>query len=474
MSTRFRHLASALTLALLAAACQTADVASTTASPPSAVTTLPGASPSTDAGVARQVRLVGCDPADPDVEIVCETYDLIQRHYVDPVSDEELAAAAARGLDGLDGSAATTEVVCAAPAIPFQETCEQGARSAENSVEAAEAMVAGLATFGLDPNSVYLDPEAKALVEEEQHGEIQGIGALVTAEDASGGTVTTCAVVSETCRMVIVSTIAGTPAEAAGLERDDTLVAVDSVDVIGQTVDEVTAQVRGPAGTPVTLTVDRGGELIDIEIVRADIVIPVVVSEVIDDAGYLALTVFTDNADEEFATAVEDLLAEGVDTLVIDLRDNPGGLLDTAIEVASVFLPDGDVVVTESPESSIAYPVSGHTIVPEDIEVVVVVNRGSASASEVVSAVLQERGRVTVVGENTFGKNTVQQRFDLSNGGGLKLTIARWLTPGGADFGEVGITPDVVKDIEVGVSPETVVREALAASVTVGRQSPSG
>lgn len=475
MSTRLRPLASILTLALLAAACQTAEVAPTTTSPPPSVTTSPGAAPTTTiTGAARQVRLVGCDPADPDVEIVCETYDLIQRHYVDPVSDEQLAAAAARGLEGLDGSAATTEVVCAAPAIPFQEACEQGATDAENTVEAAEAMVAGLATFGLDPNSVYLDPEAKALVEEEQHGEIEGIGALVTAEDASSGTVETCAVVSETCRMVIVSTIAGTPAEAAGLERDDILVAVDEVDVIGQSIDEVTAQVRGPAGTPVTLTVDRGGEMIDITIVRADIVIPVVVSEVIDDAGYLALTVFTDNADEAFATAIEELLAEGVDTLVIDLRDNPGGLLDTAIEVASAFLPDGDVVVTESPESSISYPVSGHTIVPENIGVVVVVNRGSASASEVVSAVLQERGRVTVVGENTFGKNTVQQRFNLSNGGALKLTIARWLTPGGVDFGEVGVTPDVVKDIEVGVSPETVVREALAASVTVGSQSPSG
>jgi carboxyl-terminal processing protease len=475
MSTRLRHLGTILTLAMVVAACQTAETAPTTTTEPSAETTSPGAPATTTVpAVTRPVRLVGCDPADPDVEIVCETYDLIQRHYVDPVSDEDLAQAAAMGLDGLDGSAATTEVVCAAPAIPFQETCEQGARDAENSVEAAEAMVAGLATFGLDPNSVYLDPEAKELVEEEQHGEIQGIGALVTAEDASGDTVETCAVVSETCRMVIVSTIAGTPAEAAGLEREDVLVAVDSVDVIGQTIDEVTAQVRGPAGTPVTLTVDRDGELIDITIVRADIVIPVVVSEVVDDAGYLALTVFTDNADEEFASALEDLLAEGVDTLVIDLRDNPGGLLDSAIEVVSAFLPDGDVVVTESPESSISYPVSGHAIVPDDIGVVIVVNRGSASASEVVSAVLQERGRVTVVGENTFGKNTVQQRFNLSNGGALKLTIARWLTPGGADFGEVGVTPDVVRQIDVGVSPETVVREALAASVTVGGQSPSG
>jgi carboxyl-terminal processing protease len=244
---------------------------------------------------------------------------------------------------------------------------------------------------------------------------------------------------------------------------------VNGEDVMGRTIDEITAQVRGPAGTAVSLVVDRDGELIEFEIERAAIVIPVVVSEVVDDTGYLALTVFTENADEKFEEALTDLLADGVDTLVVDLRDNPGGLLDTAIEVASAFLPDGDVVMTQSPESSTSYPVSGNTIVPADVEVVVVVNRSSASASEVVSAVLQERGRVTIVGENTFGKNTVQQRFNLSNGGALKLTIARWLTPGGADFGEVGVTPDVLAEIPVGVSPETVVHEALAASVTVQR-----
>ena len=131
-------------------------------------------------------------------------------------------------------------------------------------------------------------------------------------------------------------------------------------------------------------------------------------------------------------------------------------------------LTDGDVVVTEGPDSSTSYPTSGDPIVPEDMSVIVIVNEGSASASEVVSAVLQERGRATVVGENTFGKNTVQQRFALSNSGALKLTIARWLTPEGHDFGSVGVTPDVTADIEANLPVETVVQEALAASVTLG------
>ncbi|MGC2239644.1 MAG: S41 family peptidase, partial [Acidimicrobiia bacterium] len=199
----------------------------------------------------------------------------------------------------------------------------------------------------------------------------------------------------------------------------------------------------------------------------AAVAIPVIVDEVVDNTGYIGLNLFSDNADEQFEDALRSELAQGVDSLVIDLRDNPGGLLDTSIAIASLFLPEGDVVVTESPDSKVSYPVSGNVIVPADIRVVFVVNRGSASASEVVTGVLQERGRVTVVGENTFGKNTVQQRFGLSNGGALKLTIARWLTPGGLDFGQVGITPDVADDIAAGLPIADVVHEALAASVTV-------
>jgi carboxyl-terminal processing protease len=156
---------------------------------------------------------------------------------------------------------------------------------------------------------------------------------------------------------------------------------------------------------------------------------------------------FTGAAGSQFESAVVDLLADGVNHLVVDLRNNPGGFLTTAIDVTSVFLEDGDVVVTEGPGEKTSYPVNGNAIVPDDTEVTFVVNKGSASASEVVSAVLQERRRATVVGENTFGKNTVQQRFGLSNGGAMKLTIARWLTPGGLDFGGTGVTPDVEIDV---------------------------
>lgn len=404
-----------------------------------AATTVPGG-----AGDDRSLELVNCDDANDDVVIVCEAYDLIREHYVDPVDDAVLAEAAAMGLEMLDGTDSTELLVCAAPNDTFDEVCDRAVAVADTSTEAAEAMVAGLATYALDPNSAYFDPQALDLLDDEQQGEIEGIGALVSSEDQTiAGDDKQCAVVSETCEIVIVSTIEGSPADTAGLERDDEIVGVDGDSIRGRSVDEVTQVVRGPAGTDVVLSIERGEQVFDVTITRAAVLIPVVETEVIDDVGYLRLWHFTGAASSEFERGVVSLLGEGVDELVIDLRDNPGGFLTAAIDVTSIFKEDGDVVVTEGPDENMSYSVNGQSVVPEDMPVTIVVNRGSASASEVVSATLQEAGLATVVGEPTFGKNTVQQRFGLSNGGALKLTIARWLTPGGHDFGGTGVIPDL-------------------------------
>lgn len=417
----------------------TTGASSTTTSP--LETTVPDTTfPETD----RDLELVACADSPEESAIVCEAYDLIKERYVDEIDDEDLADAAAAGLALLDGADAEGLLVCVTPSDAFASTCDLAASAADDTDEAAEAMVAGLATFALDPNSAYFDPQALDLIEEEQQGEIQGIGALVSPEDQTiPGDNKQCGVISETCEMLIVSTIEGAPAEEVGLMGDDEIVGVDGESIAGWTVDEVTAMVRGPSGTDVTLTIERAGDRFDVTITRAAVPIPVIENEVIGDVGYLRLWTFTGSAGSQFESSIVDLLAEGVEELVIDLRNNPGGFLTTAIDVTSVFIDDGDVVVTEGPNDNDTYPVSGTAIVPEDMEVTFVVNKGSASASEVVAATLQERGRVTVIGENTFGKNTVQQRFSLSNGGALKLTIARWLTPGGLDFGGTGVTPDI-------------------------------
>ena len=444
-----------IALAVIAAACSSGGSNTTTSTEPSETTS----------GAARQIETVDCDSAPEQVVIVCEAYELIQIHYVDQIDDAVLAAAAIQGLEARDGTTSSDLLTWAVPTDEFSASCEVAALTADDSSQAAEAIVIGLATHALDPNSTYFDQEALELLEDEQEGQIEGIGALVSPEDQTiEGDNKQCTVVSETCRILIVATIEGAPAEAAGLQRDDAIIGVNGASVEGWTVDEVTSQVRGPAGTDVVLTIDRDGETLEVSITRAAVIIPVIDSERFGNVGYIRLRIFSSNADEQFEDAVVDLLIEGIDELVIDLRNNPGGLLDTAVEIASIFLLDGDVVVTQGPDERSAYPVTGAAIVPKGMKVTFIVNKGSASASEVVSAVLQERGLATVVGENTFGKNTVQQRFNLSNGGALKLTIARWLTPDGLDFGGVGVTPDVEMTFEPGIETADLVEAVVAAT----------
>lgn len=445
--------------AFLATVLALAACSGSAASPPAPTTTSGDTTTSVEPGgtdttstvpdvPTRDLEIVDCAGAPDEMVIFCESYDLIKERYVDEISDEDLANAATEGLLLLDGSQSDDLLVCAAPVDLFDPSCVTASETADDGSEAAEAMVVGLTSFALDPNSGYFDEQALDLLQEEQEGEIEGIGALVSPEDETiVGENKQCGVISATCEILIVSTISGAPAEAVGLMRDDEIIAIDGESIDSWTVDEVTATVRGPAGTDVLLTIERSGETFDVTITRAAVEIPVVEHEIFDDVGYLRLWNFGGNAGSQFQSAVVDVLEQDVDTLVVDLRNNPGGFLTTAIDVASLFINTGDVVVTEGPNDANTYPVTGAAVVPDDVEVIFVVNKGSASASEVIAATLQERDRVTVVGENTFGKNTVQQRFGLSNGGALKLTIARWLTPGGLDFGGTGVTPDIALDV---------------------------
>ena len=453
-----------VSLAVIAAACSSGGSEATisTGDPVTPASSTDTADTTTG---TRRIETVDCDSAPEQVVIVCEAYELIQIHYVDQIDDAILASAAIQGLQALDGTTSSDLLTCAVPADEFSALCEVAASTADDSSQAAEAIVIGLATHALDPNSAYFDQEALELLEDEQEGQIEGIGALVSPEAQTiERDNNQCKVVSETCRILIVAIIDGAPAEAAGLQRDDAIIGVNGTSVEGLTIDEVTSQVRGPAGTDVALTIDRDGETLEVSITRAAVIIPVIDSERFGSVGYIQLRIFSSNADEQFEEAVLDLLIQGIDELVIDLRNNPGGLLDTAVEIASIFLSDGDVVITQSPDERSAYPVTGAAIVPKGMKGTFIVNKGSASASEVVSAVLQERGLATVVGESTFGKNTVQQRFNLSNGGALKLTIARWLTPGGLDFGGVGVTPDVEMTFEPGIETEDLVEAVVAAT----------
>lgn len=443
---------------VLAAACSPSET-----EPAVAPTVDPSTTTSLSTTTANdELTTVSC-PTESEFQLLCEAYDLIGRNYVDPIDDETLADAALEGLRAIGISGTQPgPLTCAIPAESFQRVCDELERR-DVADDGIEALLFGIAEFGLDPNSSYITPAALALIEEEQTGSVEGIGALVTTEDLTSAdpSTTTCNILSETCRLVIVSTLPSSPALTAGVQVGDTFVAVNGDPVAGKSIDEITAMVRGPAGTDVTITFARNGSTVDVTITRAAITIPVTEFEAVGDVGYLRLNSFTGNAGGQVARDLQTLLDGGASTIVLDLRDNPGGTLDAALDVTSEFLADGLVVRTVGPDEERSYEVRSNGIATDpDIEVIVLVNRGSASASEVLAGALQERGRATIVGERTFGKNTVQQRFSLSNGGAMRLTIARWITAGGLDF-DNGIVPDVSIVLAASLTPAEIIERVV-------------
>ena len=248
-------------LALVLSGCifqSSPNTTTATTTPPEVVTTV--------AANGRQVETVDCGDAPSDAEILCEGYTLIKDRYVDRVADEALAQGASEGLDLLDGAQSDGPITCAVPNDAFTEACLDAAEQAEDTAEAAEAMLFGMASLALDPHSAYIDPDLLQLIRDETDGRVEGIGALVIAEDASGSETERCVIVTTTCRLVIVSPIPGSPAEAAGIQHDDEIVGVDGRDIAGLSIEEVTGMVRGPAGTDVVLTMRRDGEEFDVRI----------------------------------------------------------------------------------------------------------------------------------------------------------------------------------------------------------------
>jgi carboxyl-terminal processing protease len=282
-----------------------------------------------------------------------------------------------------------------------------------------------------------LSRDAYARLEEDVGGEFGGVGVQIESVDD---------------KLTVVAPIAGTPGERAGILRGDVIVKVDGESIVGESMEEAIKRLRGKPGTTVVIGVERGDpvveraftikrEVIKVESVRgAEMIAPGI--------GYVRVTVFADRTGEEFETALRDLRAKGeLRALVLDLRNNPGGLLTSAVEVVEPFFRRGDLVVyTEGREKTSRMELRAKSRgEPLDIPVVVLVNGGSASASEIVAGALRDTNRAVLVGEKTFGKGSVQTVFPLRDGAGLRLTTARYFTPGGAVIHEKGIEPDVVE-----------------------------
>lgn len=316
-----------------------------------------------------------------------------------------------------------------------------------------DAMVQG-ATAGMvetlgDDHTAWLDPQTARLMSEDLSGTFEGIGATVDMVDN---------------RLTIVRPLAGSPAERAGLRAGDVIVAVDGRPLGKTTLVEAIMLIRGPAGSTVRLQVQRpkDGRLeeFELEVRRERITLPTVESKILSGGvGYIRLTEFNSLAAGEVQKALRELNRQGMKGLVLDLRDNPGGYLDAAVEIADEFLEEG-LIVTERDREGEGNDYSARRGgLATEIPLVVLVNGASASASEIVAGAIQDQGRGTLIGEQTFGKGSVQMTFALRDGSSLQVTVARWFTPSGRLIDGEGLMPDIVvpltaEDSDAGRDPQ--------------------
>jgi carboxyl-terminal processing protease len=307
-----------------------------------------------------------------------------------------------------------------------------------------------------DRFSHYFPPRDYEDFQQATEGRFEGVG--MTVEEIERG-------------LRVLTVYEGSPAAEGGLKPGDLITHVDGRSIAGTSSEESTTRIKGPAGTPVRLTVRTDGRTREVTLKRAEVKIPVVDSGMRraggEEIAYVRLSSFTSGAHGAVGEAVRGLLDEGADSVVLDLRDNGGGLLNEAVLVSSIFLPDGKVVTTSGrSRPTRTYEATGGAI-DEDIPVVVLVNERTASASEIVTGALQDRDRATVVGTHTFGKGVFQEIEPLTNGGALDITVGEYFLPSGRNLGGGGVktgsglTPDVKAEDD----PKTPRDEALQAAL---------
>lgn len=328
-----------------------------------------------------------------DFSLVEDAFDKIRSSAVDPPSDKALARGAIRGM---------VEVL----------RTEQ------------------------DPYAFFYTPRGYRSFQELTSGKFSGIG--VWLKEKSGD-------------LVVVSVLPSTPAVEAGVKRGDVITSIDSSSVADLTIDEAVALIKGPEGTEVTLGIRRGPDELTFKITRESIDLPNLIARgPRDGLAYFRLFGFARGAADQVRDEVERQLDAGAEGLILDLRDNGGGLFSEAIDVASVFIENGEIVTyRERSSDAVVYEAEGDAF--EDLPLVVLVNEGTASASEIVAGALQDRDRAVVIGTTTYGKGSVQQVLPLLDSSALKLTIAAYFTPDGSDINGEGIQPDIEVDATPGV-----------------------
>lgn len=289
---------------------------------------------------------------------------------------------------------------------------------------------AGLVSSTGDPYTVYMDKQASKELEDQLSGSLSGIGAQVGIKNN---------------RLVVMAPIPGSPAEKAGVRPGDQIARIDQTDPSNLTLDEAVGKIRGKAGTTVKLTLVRGNNTpLELTITRANITVPSVSWNMKpNDIGYIQITTFGDDTSAKIQQAASELKQQGAKRIVLDVRNNGGGYLNAAVAVTSQFLPEDKVVVDErrgGKTEQKLYTTAGGELV--GLPLAVLINGGSASASEIVAGSLKDNGAATLIGEKSFGKGSVQDITKLASGGQLKITIAHWFTPNGTTIDKTGIAPD--------------------------------
>ncbi|MBX5490504.1 MAG: S41 family peptidase [Chloroflexi bacterium] len=353
-----------------------------------------------------------------EIELVSQAYSIITQHYVDKaaIKPQEMAYAAIRAM---------------------------------------------LDTLGDRGHTQFLTSTERELQQANLRGSFGGIGAEISVQND---------------RPVIVAPMDGTPAQRAGIEPGDVLLAVEDQDTAAMPLEEVIRRVRGPKGTPVRLTIQRAGveTPIELTITRDEISLRAVTARYFPDEGvlYIRLAQFSEGAARDIRRRVEEARAQGLRGVIMDVRNNPGGLLTQAIAVSSEFLAEGNVLLEEDRDGNRKpYPVlKGGSAT--DVPLVVLVNHGSASSSEVFAGAIQDHHRGPIVGVRTFGTGTVLSSWPLRDGSTLLLGFAYWLTPDGRKIRDSGITPDVVVELPSGTQPLTPDRSAGLSVAEIAERDP--
>lgn len=331
---------------------------------------------------------------------------------------------------------------------------EEKALTPSSETSLTTAAINGMLESLEDSYAVYYDAAHYQYLQEQNSGTFDGIGVTITSVDG---------------KVVVVSVLEGSPAEKAGIKANDVIVSIDGETQDAWDVDDVVLRIRGEEGTSVTLGIQREGEssLRTFTVTRAAIDVPNVESELLEsDIGYISLYTFNEQSANDVRSAIEDLSQQGAKGFILDLRDNPGGLLTAAVDVSSLFVDSGVIVRVEDRDGvAKEYQATGEAAT--DAPLVVLINGNSASASEIVSGALQDYGRATLVGERSYGKGSVQEIEELTSGGAIKLTVAHYVTPKNRVIDKIGLTPDVVVEMDAALAADHATDTQLQRAIEV-------